>query len=102
MADDIYSLAMGQNSEVRSYSGCIVNGVRFHTTQLDNRRTTQNSRIFVLGESEGDQYNFYGVLDEVLDFQYVRRRCVMMLKCRWFDTDPRKKKIAHRSRVDIN
>lgn len=68
ISDDIYSLAMGPTSEVCSYSGCIVNRVQFHTAHRDNRRTTQNSGVYVLGESEGDQFNFYGVLDEVLDF----------------------------------
>lgn len=54
----------------------------FHTAQCDNRRTTQNSIIFESGESEGDQFNFYGILDKALDFQYVRRHVLMMFKCR--------------------
>ena len=38
---DLFSLAMGLATDVRSYSGCIVNGVRFHTVERDSRRTTQ-------------------------------------------------------------
>ena len=69
---------MGSTSEVRSYNGCIVNGIRFHTAHRSNHRTTQNSGIYVLRESEGDQFNFYGVLDEVLDFQFAKRRRIMV------------------------
>ena len=71
---------------------CVINGVRFHTAHHDNRRTTQNSETYVPRESEGDQFNFYGVLDEVLDFQFANRRRVMMFKYRWFDPDPKGKK----------
>ncbi|KAA0046643.1 hypothetical protein E5676_scaffold411G001130 [Cucumis melo var. makuwa] len=69
LSDDFFSLAMGPSFDVRCYNGCIVGGIRFHTIELDSRRTTQNSGIMVIGESDasgtGDN-NFYGVLDEVL------------------------------------
>ncbi|XP_038885886.1 uncharacterized protein LOC120076190 [Benincasa hispida] len=80
-----FSLAMGSSSEVHSYNGCIVNGVRFHTVERDNCRATQNSGVLVAGEiSENTSVdnNFYGVVDEVLDFQYANRRRIFLLKCR--------------------
>lgn len=92
--DDMYSLAMGCNSEVRSYSGCMVNGVQFYTVEHDNRRTTQNSGIMV---SSDDKLNYYGVLNEILELKYAKRRRVIMFKCRWFDTDIKK----NRQRVDL-
>ena len=44
-SDDLYSIALGPSSQVRTYSGCFINGVRFHCIECDNRRTTQNSGI---------------------------------------------------------
>jgi len=93
LSDDFFSLAMGPSFDVRCYNGCIVGGVRFHTIELDSRRTTQNSGIMVIGESDasgtGDN-NFYGVLDEVLHVQYPLGRNVWLFKCRWYDTDVNK------------
>ncbi|KAA0062931.1 uncharacterized protein E6C27_scaffold468G00250 [Cucumis melo var. makuwa] len=67
--DDFFSLAMEPSFDVRCYNGCIVGDLRFHTSKLDSRRTTQNSGVMIIGESDasgsGDN-NFYGVLDEVL------------------------------------
>ncbi|XP_022158896.1 uncharacterized protein LOC111025354 [Momordica charantia] len=67
ISDDHYSLAMGPASHAPSYSGCIVNRTRFHNTERDTRRVTQNSGVMVSGDTEGDDKNFYGVLSEVLD-----------------------------------
>ncbi|KAA0026277.1 CACTA en-spm transposon protein [Cucumis melo var. makuwa] len=69
LSDDFFSLAMGPAFDIRCYNGCIVSGLRFHTSELDSRRTTQNSRVMVIGESVAsgnDDNNFYGVLNKVL------------------------------------
>ncbi|TYK01403.1 uncharacterized protein E5676_scaffold29G00990 [Cucumis melo var. makuwa] len=68
LSDDFFSLAMGPSFDVRCYNGCIVSGLRFHTVELDSRRTTQNSGVMVIGESDASgtgNNNFYGILDEV-------------------------------------
>ncbi|KAA0051953.1 CACTA en-spm transposon protein [Cucumis melo var. makuwa] len=73
LSNDFFSLAMGPSFDVRCYNGCIVGGVRFHIVELDSRRTTQNSGVMVIGESDAsgtDDNNFYGVLDEMLHVQY--------------------------------
>ena len=44
---------MEPSSEVRSYSGCIANEVRFHMAEGDSQRITQNSGVMVLGENSG-------------------------------------------------
>ncbi|TYK11066.1 uncharacterized protein E5676_scaffold73G00520 [Cucumis melo var. makuwa] len=90
LSDDFFSLAMGPSFDVRCYNGCIVGGVRFHTIELDSRRTTQNSGIMVIGESDESgtsDNNFYDVLDEVLHVQYPLGRNVWLFKCRWYDTE---------------
>ena len=48
--DELFSLACGPENQVHTYIGCIVNEVRFHTKDCDDRRITQNSGIFVSGE----------------------------------------------------
>ncbi|TYK16413.1 CACTA en-spm transposon protein [Cucumis melo var. makuwa] len=96
--DDFFSLAMEPSFDVRCYNGCIVGDLRFHTSKLDSRRTTQNSGVMIIGESDasgsGDN-NFYGVLDEVLHVQYPLRRNVWQFKCRWYDTDLNKSQRTH-------
>ncbi|KAA0066295.1 uncharacterized protein E5676_scaffold602G001710 [Cucumis melo var. makuwa] len=96
--DDFFSLAIGPSFDVRCYNGCIVGGVRFYTIELDSRRTTQNSGIMVIGESDASgtsNNNLYGVLDEVLHVQYPLRRNVSLFKCRWYDTDLNKSQRIH-------
>ncbi|TYK04755.1 uncharacterized protein E5676_scaffold68G00570 [Cucumis melo var. makuwa] len=98
LSDDFFSLAMGPSFDVRCYNGCIVGGVRFHTIELDSRRTTQNSGIMVIGESDASETsdnNFYGVLDEMLHVQYPLERNVWLFKCRWYDTDVNKSQRTH-------
>ncbi|KAA0050362.1 uncharacterized protein E6C27_scaffold88G00940 [Cucumis melo var. makuwa] len=98
LSDDFFSLAMGPSFDVRCYNGCIVGGVRFHIIELDSRRTTQNSGIMVIGESDAsgtNDNNFYGVLDEVLHVQYPLGINVWLFKCRWYDTDVNKSQRTH-------
>ena len=80
---NLFSLAMGPSLDVRSYSGSIVGGVRFHTLERDFRRTTQNSGVMVIGEgNEGSaNNNFYCVLVEVLHVQYPFVRHAWLFKC---------------------
>ncbi|KAA0056153.1 transposon protein, putative, CACTA, En/Spm sub-class [Cucumis melo var. makuwa] len=40
---------MGPSLDVRCYNGCIIDGVRFHTSKRDPQRTTNNSRVMVIG-----------------------------------------------------
>ena len=52
LSDNFFLLAMGPCFDVRCYDGCIVGGLRFHTVELDSRRTAQNSGVMVIGESD--------------------------------------------------
>ncbi|KAA0045179.1 NBS-LRR type resistance protein [Cucumis melo var. makuwa] len=42
---------MRPSFNIRCYNGCIVSGLGFHTSERDFRRTTQNSEVMVIGES---------------------------------------------------
>ncbi|KAA0062811.1 transposon protein, putative, CACTA, En/Spm sub-class [Cucumis melo var. makuwa] len=91
-SDDLYSVALGHINEVRTYSSYFVNGLRFHSIERDNRRTTQNSGITAYRETKADETNYYGVLQEVLDLEYPKCRRVCLFKCNWFDTNVKKNK----------
>ncbi|KAA0035027.1 hypothetical protein E5676_scaffold155G00610 [Cucumis melo var. makuwa] len=98
LSDDFFSLAMGPSFDVRCYNGCIVGGLRFHTAELDSRRTIQNSGVMVIGESDASgtcDNNFYGVMDEVLYVQYRLGINVCLFKCRWYDIDVNKSQRTH-------
>ncbi|KAA0054740.1 CACTA en-spm transposon protein [Cucumis melo var. makuwa] len=69
LSDDFFSLAMGQSFDVRCYNGCIVGGVRFHTIELDSRRTTQNSGIMIIAIMSYRRSNFMETDDMFLQFE---------------------------------
>ncbi|XP_026384463.1 uncharacterized protein LOC113280039 [Papaver somniferum] len=70
--DELYSIACGPDSRVKSYSGCIVNGVRFFTKSRDDIRTTQNSGLVVEEDHEGKHVDFYGILSDIIELQWYK------------------------------
>ena len=56
---ELYVLSLGVQMFANTYTGCIVNGVRFMVASRDANRATQNSGVMVEGEN-GEKY--YGVL----------------------------------------
>ena len=46
---DLFVLACGPDQRVNHYTGCIVNGLRFHAKSIEVYRKTQNSGIVTLG-----------------------------------------------------
>ncbi|XP_035543533.1 uncharacterized protein LOC108995430 [Juglans regia] len=91
ITDDIYALACGPDPRVASYAGCIMNGVRFHTKERERRRRTQNSGVVVHGEHRGSPVDFYGVLNDIIELQYMGWRKVYLFSCAWYDVgDPRR------------
>ncbi|GKC23530.1 hypothetical protein Tco_1025680 [Tanacetum coccineum] len=66
---ELFSLACGPNAIARSFTTCLVNGVRFLVHECDIHRTTQNSEVSTPGE-HGEMY--YGRLEEILKLTYIR------------------------------
>ncbi|GJZ34479.1 hypothetical protein Tco_0580296 [Tanacetum coccineum] len=66
---ELFSLACGPNAITRSFTACLVNGVRFLVHKRDIHRTTQNSRVSTPGE-HGEMY--HGRLKEILELTYIR------------------------------
>ncbi|XP_019189011.1 PREDICTED: uncharacterized protein LOC109183385 [Ipomoea nil] len=87
--DDLYSLACGPQLCVRKYASCIVNGVRFHTKDRDSRHKTQNCGISVQGNHENELIDFYGVLNDVIELEYIKGYRIVLFKCDWFDIGKR-------------
>ncbi|KAM6571366.1 hypothetical protein CsatA_015446 [Cannabis sativa] len=86
---ELLALASGSDHLGTYYEGCIVNGVRFMATKRDEKRSTQNSGVFVAG-TEG--FNYYGTLTEVLKLTFTGVYSVTLFKCKWYNTNPRRKK----------
>ncbi|KAL3638002.1 hypothetical protein CASFOL_018450 [Castilleja foliolosa] len=70
--ESLYSLACAPRRCIKKFAGCIVNGVRFLTRERDSRRKTQNSGIVVDGNHGDETLSFYGVLDDIIQLDYVR------------------------------
>ncbi|KAJ9543051.1 hypothetical protein OSB04_022758 [Centaurea solstitialis] len=94
--DELFSLAHGTNFNAHSYTGCIVNGVRFVVRSRDMQRTTQNSGVAVPGV---DGFTFYGQLEEILELRYLNGYSVVLFRCKWFNTDPRKGRCVIKNNV---
>ena len=89
MTDELFALAMGSMPATLSFSTCVVNGVKFVCQERDANRKTQNSGVFVAGS---EATPFYGVLKEVLVIQYAYGCNAILMRCKWYDTDSRKKR----------
>ena len=75
----------GPDARIHTCTGCIVNGVHFHTKDRDGHRITQNSGIYVSGEHDGEDVNFYGVLTNMVELDYLFGYKVIIFKCKWFE-----------------
>lgn len=88
--DDLFSLACGRDFRVRKYSSCIVNGVRFNTSDRDKHRKTQNSGVMTQGTHNGQEIDFFGTLRDIIQLEHnLDERSVVLFKCDWFKLDGR-------------
>ena len=79
--------------KLRNTKTCIVNGVRFHTKDRACRRKTQNSGLMVEGNHGDNVIDFYGVVTDIFNLDYLTQRRVVLFKCEWFDLSSRKSSI---------
>ena len=84
---ELHLLAGGPQSH-RVRAGCFVNGVKFVTSERDEGHVTQNNGVMV----EGLGFNYYGVLVSVIELIYGNRMPVVLFKCKWFNTDPTRRR----------
>ncbi|KAM6572621.1 hypothetical protein CsatA_016701 [Cannabis sativa] len=88
VTNELLSLAIGPDFEANSYSGCVVDGVRFLTEEKDRHRIAQNSGLYCLLEGEDKVGEFYGTLCNVWELKYSFGHRVVLFKCKWFNTNP--------------
>ncbi|WMV25908.1 hypothetical protein MTR67_019293 [Solanum verrucosum] len=81
----LYPLAMGPDVRGRRYPGCIVNGVRYHIQSRDELRKSQNSGIVFEGYHENEEIDFYGIIVDIIELEYIEGNRVVLFKCKWFD-----------------
>ncbi|EAZ22378.1 hypothetical protein OsJ_06036 [Oryza sativa Japonica Group] len=95
--EDLYALASEPHLRVHLFSGCLVNGVRYHTLDRERSRKTQNSGVMVEGSHNGGDIDLYGQLKEIIQLQYNSdsnsQRTVVLFQCNWFDTCSKKSRI---------
>ncbi|KAK6804299.1 hypothetical protein RDI58_002083 [Solanum bulbocastanum] len=84
---DLLSLLCGPTKYSTRSNGYVVNGYRFHVEDYDNKLRTQNCGVVVLDENDEDSENldYYGVLTNVIELQFVIDRRVILFQCNWFD-----------------
>ncbi|XP_062075514.1 uncharacterized protein LOC133779583 [Humulus lupulus] len=85
--EDLYAIAMQLDYLICTYTGCIVNGVRYHTKIRDEKHLTQNYGIKVEAEYDGKICDFYGVIDEIWGVHYIYWNKVILFKCFWYNTN---------------
>ncbi|XP_058006773.1 uncharacterized protein LOC110657485 [Hevea brasiliensis] len=106
MMGALLSLSRGPARYVTSFYGYIVNGYRFHTEYHDQGLRTQNSGVVVIGDI-GDEVNnidYYSVLTEIIQLQYLGGRRVVLFHCNWWDVYDRVRgvKIDEYGGVSVN
>ena len=64
----------------------MVNGVKFHTRDLDSRRVTQNSGVCTEGDYEGEMHDFSSHVCKIWEFEYMFCHKVVLFQCEWYNT----------------
>ncbi|KAL5568137.1 hypothetical protein UlMin_024712 [Ulmus minor] len=91
--DDLYSLSQGADDRYTIWHSCIVNGVRFRCKERDDKFKTQCSGVCAGGDHESANFTYYGVLLEILELDFIYQRKVFMFRCKWYNTDPKCKRM---------
>ncbi|KAG8381935.1 hypothetical protein BUALT_Bualt05G0024400 [Buddleja alternifolia] len=59
--------------------------MRFHTKQREMNKKTQNSGVVVKVEEESGFRDYYGVLTDIIQLDYLGNHHVVLFKCDWFE-----------------
>lgn len=85
MSEQLLNLARGPDKRVVCYKTCIVNGFRFHVKDRDKQRKTQNSGVIVKGDNLPSNIDYYGVLTDIVELNYIGHNWVVLFKSDWWD-----------------
>ncbi|XP_020082200.1 uncharacterized protein LOC109705831 isoform X1 [Ananas comosus] len=104
--EDLLSLSRGPTKYVTCYNGYLINGYRFRIEDIDKGLRTQNSGVVVVGDtgSETERRDYYGVLTEIIELQYLGGRRVVLFRCNWWDVYNKEKgvKIDEYGHISVN
>ncbi|GKC55894.1 Myc-type, basic helix-loop-helix domain-containing protein [Tanacetum coccineum] len=81
---ELFALASEPKDHANYYTSCIVNGVKFVVRSRDERLITQNSGVSTPGENGS---MFYGLLEEIVELNYLTHQKVVLFRCKWFKTN---------------
>ena len=76
---------------ISRFTGCTINGHRFHTKQREACRKSQNSGVVVLAYHGGQIIEFYGALIDIIELSYIGRNTILIFKCEWWDVGSNRK-----------
>ncbi|XP_065860184.1 uncharacterized protein [Euphorbia lathyris] len=85
--EELLSLAYGPLYGIQTFKGYVINGFRFHTKELETKRLKQNSGVLVKGVMGDKMIDYYGVLNEIVELQYLVGKRTVLFKCDWWDVD---------------
>ena len=81
-------MSRGPSKSVNQYTGCMVNGYKFHTQNREENKKCQNSGVVVRGDHGSNMIDYFGILQEVLELVYLGgNKRVLIFKCEWFKVD---------------
>ena len=98
VSEEVKTIALGPIETVKRYKGYVINGYRFKTRNSQRHRPTQNSGVVVTSSTrsyassrdmnplEGD-VDYYGVINDILEFDYFSKFKVVMFRCDWADVN---------------
>ncbi|KAL3838469.1 hypothetical protein ACJIZ3_023060 [Penstemon smallii] len=78
-------IAYHPDQRVTHYEACVVNGLRFHTKQREINKKTQNCGVVVKVEEESGYRDYYGVLIDIIQLDYLGNNHVVLFKCDWYE-----------------
>ena len=83
--EQLFQLSRGLDKQVLSYKCYMINGFKFHTNDHEGCLKTQNSGVVVRGDTGIVNLDYYGVLSDVVELQYMGGNRVVLFKCNWWD-----------------
>ena len=89
VSEGLWALSCGPVKRVKTSAACKINGMRYSTVDREKFLKTQNSGVMTDGEHNGKKIDFYGVLKEVIELQYISNyqvsRTVVLFRCDWYN-----------------
>jgi hypothetical protein len=68
--NNLYALSSKLDREAKTYTTCIIGGVRHHTKAQEADRKTQNSGIMTTGSQYIAKIEFYGSPRDIIELRY--------------------------------